>query len=236
VNDNALGLINDNTAIKTCRFNFNTLWIMGTDILGTSASDYWLYDNVNNRAGLFIKSESNPLVKVGIGSISPQAALSVLLDTNAAANTIQRSFHAQIANQPSNRGINIETIREAGVAVWNYIWLAAGLGAGSTVGTRVATSTGARAWGWECGDNSLRMASAPSGTNQTIVYPFGVDFSGGVHRIGFHNVTPFARPAAYTPSNVTADRSWDCNATTLDELADVVATLVGDLQGYGLLQ
>lgn len=41
---------------------------------------------------------------------------------------------------------------------------------------------------------------------------------------------------AYTVTNVTADRAYDANATTLDELADVLGTLIADLQAYGLLQ
>jgi hypothetical protein len=40
---------------------------------------------------------------------------------------------------------------------------------------------------------------------------------------------------AYTPTNVTTDRSYDANATTLDELADVVGTLIADLQARALL-
>jgi len=53
--------------------------------------------------------------------------------------------------------------------------------------------------------------------------------------VGFRGVAPVAISAAYTPTNVTTDRSWNCNATTIDELADVVATVVGDLQLQGLL-
>jgi len=52
---------------------------------------------------------------------------------------------------------------------------------------------------------------------------------------GFFGVAPTTRPSAYTPTNVTADRAWDCNATTVEELADVVATLVADLQLLGLV-
>jgi hypothetical protein len=37
-------------------------------------------------------------------------------------------------------------------------------------------------------------------------------------------------PTAYTPTNVTTDRSYDANATTLDEIADVLGTLIADLQ------
>lgn len=54
--------------------------------------------------------------------------------------------------------------------------------------------------------------------------------------VGFYGVAPVTRPAAYTPTNVTTDRSYDANATTIDELADVLGTLIADLQAVGLLQ
>ena len=55
-------------------------------------------------------------------------------------------------------------------------------------------------------------------------------------KIGFFGNTPVVRVAAYTPTNVVADRSYDANSTTIDELADVLGTLIADLQSYGLLQ
>jgi len=39
----------------------------------------------------------------------------------------------------------------------------------------------------------------------------------------------------YTATNVSADRSYDANATTTNELADVVGTLIADLQEKGLI-
>lgn len=39
----------------------------------------------------------------------------------------------------------------------------------------------------------------------------------------------------YTPSNVSTDRAYDANATTTDELADVLGTLIGDLQDRGII-
>jgi len=41
--------------------------------------------------------------------------------------------------------------------------------------------------------------------------------------------------SAYTPTNVTTDRAYDANATTLDEIADVVGTMIADLQTKGIL-
>lgn len=59
--------------------------------------------------------------------------------------------------------------------------------------------------------------------------------SGSAPMIGFLGAAAVARTAAYTPTNVTTDRSYDANATTLDEIADVLGTLLADLQGFGLL-
>jgi hypothetical protein len=40
---------------------------------------------------------------------------------------------------------------------------------------------------------------------------------------------------AYTPTNVVTDRSFNANATTTDELADVLGTLIADLQSAGVI-
>lgn len=45
----------------------------------------------------------------------------------------------------------------------------------------------------------------------------------------------FPSGSAYTPTNVTTDRSYDANATTVDELADVLGTLIADLQTAGVI-
>ena len=42
--------------------------------------------------------------------------------------------------------------------------------------------------------------------------------------------------SAYTITNVSADRAYDANATTTDELADVLGTLIADLKLRGILQ
>jgi len=40
----------------------------------------------------------------------------------------------------------------------------------------------------------------------------------------------------YTPTNVTTDRSYDADSTTLAEVADVLGSLIADLQNQGLLK
>jgi hypothetical protein len=53
--------------------------------------------------------------------------------------------------------------------------------------------------------------------------------------VGFYGVTPVVRSSAYTVTNATTDRSYDANATTVDELADVLATLLADLKLTGII-
>lgn len=54
--------------------------------------------------------------------------------------------------------------------------------------------------------------------------------------IGFFGIAPVAQVAAYTPTNVTTVRSYDADSTSVEELADVIGTLIADLKTYGLLQ
>lgn len=59
--------------------------------------------------------------------------------------------------------------------------------------------------------------------------------TGTTQKLGFFNSTPVVQPGAYTPTNVTTDRSYDANSTTLDEVADVLGTLIADLKSLGLI-
>lgn len=53
--------------------------------------------------------------------------------------------------------------------------------------------------------------------------------------VGFYGTAPAAQSAAHTPTNVSTDRAYDANATTLSEIADVLGTLIADLQATGLI-
>ena len=44
-----------------------------------------------------------------------------------------------------------------------------------------------------------------------------------------------AVPTAYTETNVTTDRTYDANSTTVAELADVLGTLIADLRALGIV-
>lgn len=86
--------------------------------------------------------------------------------------------------------------------------------------------------GFEWSGNVASLLTAKAGTGTLR----GLNIQASGANLGFFGVTPVARAAAYTPTNVTTDRSYDANSTTTDELADVLGTLIADLQAYGLLQ
>lgn len=52
---------------------------------------------------------------------------------------------------------------------------------------------------------------------------------------GSGNLAQITPSLAYTLTNVFTDRSYDANSTTIDELADVLGTLIADLQTRNLL-
>ena len=65
----------------------------------------------------------------------------------------------------------------------------------------------------------------------------GLDITGDASSgilLGFRSAVAQA-VETYTVTNDSTDRSYDANATGIDELADVLGTLIADLQGMGLL-
>lgn len=88
------------------------------------------------------------------------------------------------------------------------------LGVGTTKGDLIA---------W---NNTPQPARLPVGANKTYLVADSAQTLG----VKWQGPT-----GTYTPTNVTTDRSYDADATTLAELADVVGTMIADLQAVGIL-
>jgi hypothetical protein len=107
---------------------------------------------------------------------------------------------------------------------------------GNRVDTDVGlqTPTTSAAFGNMRGDANLLVND---GTNLKLGTVTGTKIgTGSTQKLGFYGVTPVVRPSAYTVTNALTDRAYDANATTTDELADVLGTLIGDLRNLGLVQ
>ena len=110
----------------------------------------------------------------------------------------------------------------------------AGGGSGTNIAGGALRLAGGKGTGNAAGGNVLIQTSTAGGSGTTL-QTLATVAEFGPATVGFYGVTPAARPAAYTPTNVTTDRAYDANATTLDEVADVLGTLIADLQSLGLV-
>ena len=138
-------------------------------------------------------------------------------------------------------GSTLTTISEmyVGNGVTNASPLSTSVNASGGSGTNIAGAdlaiAGGKGTGNAAGGNVLIQTSTAGGSGTTL-QTLATVAEFGPATIGFYGVTPAARPSAYTPTNVTTDRAYDANATTLDEVADVLGTVIADLQSLGLLQ
>lgn len=80
--------------------------------------------------------------------------------------------------------------------------------------------------------NAPEWDTAPTLTGATFS---GLTASKLVVTDGAKALATLTASSAYTPTNVTTDRSYDANATTLDEVADVLGTVIADLKSKGIL-
>jgi hypothetical protein len=94
----------------------------------------------------------------------------------------------------------------------------------NTALTILCDNTGATA-----GDATLNLNA--TSTNGSAIINIGS--TGGL--LGFYGATAVVQSAAYTPTNVVTDRAYDANATSLNEVADVLGTLIADLQATGII-
>lgn len=83
------------------------------------------------------------------------------------------------------------------------------------------------------GDGSIQPAD---GANIILATGTGMKIGTATNqKLGFFNTTPVTQPGAYVVTGVTTDRSFNADSTTVDELADVLGTLINDLKSLGLI-
>lgn len=86
------------------------------------------------------------------------------------------------------------------------------------------------------GATAVTTANLATAATTTNVGPIGdIQVGSSGQKVGFFGNAGAVKSSAYTPTNVTTDRSYDANSTTLDEIADTLGTLIADLQAYNLI-
>lgn len=81
--------------------------------------------------------------------------------------------------------------------------------------------------------NTLLIQNTSAATPGNVSLTLNMTGANRVLTLGGNVILPSG--TAYTPTNVTADRAYDANATTVAELADVLGTLIADLQTAGVI-
>jgi hypothetical protein len=114
------------------------------------------------------------------------------------------------------------------------------------VNVRVNTYKGIVIKGAASQSGNLLETQSSGGTAQLAIASNGRDFildtttgtkigTSTSQKLGFYNATPVVQPSAYTITNPTATRSLDEASTTLTTVAQVLGTLIKDLQSLGLV-
>lgn len=62
-----------------------------------------------------------------------------------------------------------------------------------------------------------------------------VQVCGSANKLGFYNTTPVIQTTGWAITNVLLDKVYDADATTIDEIADVLGTLIDTLKALGLI-
>ena len=162
---------------------------------------------------LFVDASAD---NVGIGDNAPVTKLHVLLTdagTNAIVNTLTLAHRGGTPAAGFGTGISVllesSTTNDQNAGRLTYEWVVA------THASRTARSK------WTVYDTAEREG-------------IRIEANGSAVMLGFFGQTAVVKTAAYSPTNVTTDRAFDANSTTIDEIADVLGTLILDLKALGL--
>lgn len=85
-------------------------------------------------------------------------------------------------------------------------------------------------------DDSVQMAIAGNGRDFVLDTTTGSKIGTAItQKLGFWNATPVVQSTGWSVTNETSDKVFDANSTSIDELADVLGTLIETMKTYGLL-
>lgn len=181
--------------------------------------------------------------RLGIGTASPSAALHISISSNTLPTAIyERDVNTNTAvNRWTTGGTSDWNIGLRATGDSNFHIFSFGITADAmtferssgnvAIGTTVFPSTGTATLVF--GDGTV---PATMGSNTAAIY--ANDTGGTVNMYGINEAGTVTQltglTAAYTITNVTTDRTYDANATDINEIADVLGTLIADLQARGI--
>ena len=213
-------------------------WVFGDDSLFSAPKIFAFEPGSTSGGGFEIRTDfPSPRTRPGVRIVEVQAGWDF---ADATGLVIQTTFASTNLSQT-----RISPPMVFGAAAWNTVgaanewismaWALRGFPGNPTTGEFVqyalVDASSAIDWDFSGAETGLSFSTdgtitAPAATIDQLSVTSSVDFfgAGGV-----------GQSAAYAPTNVVTDRAYDANSTTLDEVADVLGTLIADLQATGLL-
>lgn len=216
--------------------NHNPMLVGQTISYGFQADSYMSgigggSQNIFRRAGGTLASPTATLSGMSLGAFSFRGHTGSAFTTSRAIITVTAA--EDWTSTANGTNMFFQTVPNGSTALANRLVILndgnVGIGLSSpTAALHVSASTTARAS--VCKPHGSAPTSPVNGDEWTTT-------SGSFVRINGTTKTyvTVSSPATYTPSNVTTDRTYDANATTLDELADIVGTLIADLKLTGII-
>lgn len=164
--------------------------------------------------------------------------IDLLLDMNCATTKSRAFYMPMLLHVPASGGTHsdsevVEFMNSIGVWSSNVIAGDVGLLPGQALsldGTRVLKGIGSPEGVYTAPPGSVFLRTDGGASTTSYKKTTG---SGNTGWLPDLQANP---PSAYTVTNGVSDRAYDANATTTDELADVLGTLIADLKTYGILQ
>ncbi len=161
----------------------------------------------------------------GLGFLSGGDPIS-LGDQTATLTTLASIYLPAISYESST---NVRTVTNADGVVLNA----------PVADTNVTFTNPALALRIETGGLGMQNISAPASVRADSFTMYANDITAGNSAPHFRteggNVIKLFTSSAYTITNVSADRAYDANSTSLDEIADCLGTLIADLKLTGIL-
>lgn len=216
------------------------------DLAEGSTNLYSQWEHYTNSSMTFLQP-STSTDKLHIGTLTNFSAYSSLSASKAFFTTqADSAFFTQIASgSPAvlNAGAAFLGARSRGtldaptsVATGDGLVSVSAVAFGSS-NTLATTSSGKTLWA------ALMVRAGTVGASdvsQDVHLGVGLGGNGVIRynsddQIGFFGTTPASKSTGWSVTNVTSDKTFNANATTIDEIADVLGTLIDTLKTHGLL-
>ena len=230
-------LITAGNTTATDRLSLNAAGQLALPVTGGSGGVVIGGDsNLYRSAATTLRSDGSLIVGATITGNALVSTTSVSSATVAATGAITAGTSVSAASASITNAVTAASLTTTGNVTVGAVASAVSATISQNNNTALALS-GSSAGMTIGGDTVLyRSAADTLKTDDSLVVAGNAQFgTSSSSTLGFYGTTPATQSTGWTVTNVTTDKAFNANATTVDELADVLGTLITTLKNTGLL-